>query len=180
MAPVIYRERFVPNPDDVFAALMRLPWSRRRGAFGHDVPRDEVWVGPRDYVYSGRRYPAYDGWTPELLSIKATVEAATKTQYDSVLCNLYRSGLDSVDKHCDCEPEMSDAHPIASVSLGAARVFRMMPKARRKDTTEMTLAHGSLLVMLPGMQAEWLHWVPKAAREVGPRINLTFRVMTVP
>lgn len=34
---------------------------------------------------------------------------------------------------------------------------------------------GSLLIMLPGCQEEWVHAVPKTARPVGDRINWTFR-----
>lgn len=175
--PIIYYPAFVPAPEEAFAALMSLPWCRRKGVFGHDVPRDEIWIGPHDYVYSNRRYPAYDGWTKELIAIKEMVEDNTETRYDSVLCNLYRSGKDSVAEHCDCEREMSGDHPIASISLGAPRLFRMMPKSDKHAATEIELAHGSLLVMLPGMQESWLHCVPKTKAEMGPRINLTFRVM---
>jgi hypothetical protein len=50
-----------------------------------------------------------------------------KTGYNAVLCNLYRNGNDSVGLHADAEPEMGPV--IASVSLGAGRVFRL----KRKD-----------------------------------------------
>jgi alkylated DNA repair dioxygenase AlkB len=38
------------------------------------------------------------------------------------------------------------------------------------------LEHGTLCVMLPGMQTAWVHEVPREKFECGPRINLTFRV----
>jgi alkylated DNA repair dioxygenase AlkB len=104
------------------------------------------------------------------------VEDKTGVQYDSVLCNQYRSGKDSVAYHCDCEAEMSSVHPIASVSLGAERVFQMKSKDSR-FTEKMTLGNGSLLIMQAGMQTTWEHAVPKTAKNIGGRINLTFRVM---
>ena len=35
--------------------------------------------------------------------------------------------------------------------------------------------HGSLLVMRGRTNADWEHSVPKTAKQVGERINLTFR-----
>jgi alkylated DNA repair dioxygenase AlkB len=35
--------------------------------------------------------------------------------------------------------------------------------------------HGDLIVMKGRTNAEWQHWVPKTAKPVGERINLTFR-----
>ena len=73
---------------------------------------------------------------------------------------------------------MSPAHPIASVSFGAVRVFEMLLKSNRQIREKMKLANGSLLIMKAGMQQEWMHSIRKTRREVGARINLTFRVMT--
>ena len=42
---------------------------------------------------------------------------------------------------------------------------------------KMTLGDGSLLIMQAGMQTTWEHAVPKTAKNIGGRINLTFRVM---
>jgi hypothetical protein len=77
MAPIQYFENFIQHAAEVYDALLRLPWQRRKGSFGFPAPRDEVWIAPYPYRYSGRLYPAYDGWTPELLNIKALVEAKT-------------------------------------------------------------------------------------------------------
>jgi len=176
-APVIYVAHFLDDPDAIYAEMVKLPWTRRPGFMGHLVPRDEVWIAPYDYRYSRRLYPAYDGWTPELLAIKAKVEKLTGVKYDSVLCNFYRTGKDSVAFHCDCEDEMSSDHPIASVTLGAERVFQMRSKDG-KHNEKVTLANGSALVMGAGMQEKWEHAVPKTAKDIGGRINLTFRVMT--
>jgi alkylated DNA repair dioxygenase AlkB len=110
-------------------------WERRRSPFGYAVPRDEAYYGDpgTNYIYSRREYQPLD-WIPELLSLKARVEAATpagaysnagspRLGYNAVLCNLYRNGNDSVGLHADAEPEMGRV--IASVSLGAERFFRL-------------------------------------------------------
>jgi alkylated DNA repair dioxygenase AlkB len=67
---------------------------------------------------------------------------------------------------------------IASLSLGAERLFRM----RRKDgeiVFAKKLPHGSLLIMAGDTQKHFRHEVPKQAGVSGPRINLTFRRIVV-
>jgi alkylated DNA repair dioxygenase AlkB len=189
-APVTYCPGFIENPDIAYEALLAaLPWSRYEGSmYGkpYSVPRDEVWVSPYPYIYSKRTYPAYDVWPPELLAIKSKVEAAANTKYEAVLLNLYRNEKDSVSSHCDDEPRMSPYHPIASVSLGAERLFRMRTfkdktgiyRAGGDFREELILGNGSLLIMHAGMQDGWKHEVPKSSEPCGGRINLTFRVMT--
>jgi alkylated DNA repair dioxygenase AlkB len=52
---------------------------------------------------------------------------------------------------------------------------------RRRDDHacrhEYWLAPGTLLLMGPGMQAQWQHALPKARHISTPRINLTFRFL---
>ena len=175
--PIEYFPAFITDAAATYEALLTLPWQRRKALYGHMVPRDEVWLSPYSYRYGGRLYAAYDGWTRELLAIKEQVEAHTGIRFNSVLCNLYRTGDDWVVYHCDCEPTMSKEHPIASISLGVEREFQMRLKSDHKVKEKMTLASGSLVVMNAGMQQEWEHQVPKCETK-GGRINLTFRVMT--
>jgi len=135
----IYFDKNFLSPEEattLFNALWaKCAWERRRSSFGYAVPRDEAYYGDpgTNYIYSRRDYQPL-GWTPELLSLKARVEAATpaiafsnagspRLGYNAVLCNLYRNGNDSVGLHADAEPEMGPV--IASVSLGAERLFRL-------------------------------------------------------
>lgn len=150
-APVEYVSGFIANPDATYQTLLALPWQRHKALYGHMVPRDEVWLSPYSYRYGGRLYPAYDGWTTELLRIKEEVEAHTGIQFNSVLCNLYRTGNDWVVYHCDCEPTMSIEHPIASISLGVEREFQIRLKTDHKVKEKMRLGNGSLVVMKAGM-----------------------------
>ncbi|WP_438489734.1 alpha-ketoglutarate-dependent dioxygenase AlkB, partial [Listeria monocytogenes] len=78
-----------------------------------------------------------------MLALKHAVEATCGVRFNSVLLNRYRNGLDSLGWHADNEPELGDAPVIASVSLGAMRMFDL-----RHRTTGAThtyrLVHGSL------------------------------------
>src|SRR5690606_24762188 len=94
---------------------------------------------------------------------------------NSVLANLYRDGRDSMGWHSDDEPELGPAPVIASLSLGATRRFSLRHRCRAGQRVDLELPHGSLLLMRGATQANWQHAVPRTARAVGPRINLTFR-----
>jgi alkylated DNA repair dioxygenase AlkB len=139
------------------------------------IPRLTAWHGETGYVYSGiAMEPA--AWTPPLLELKRCAEAHAGRPFNSVLLNLYRDGRDSVGWHADNEPGLGRNPVIASLSLGATRRFQLKHR-QRDERIAIDLAHGSCLVMAGATQHHWLHQVPKTARAVGPRINLTFRRM---
>jgi alkylated DNA repair dioxygenase AlkB len=64
---------------------------------------------------------------------------------------------------------------IASLSLGATRRFALKPRDGGTQRLALALPHGSLLVMRGDTQRRYRHALPRTARPVGPRINLTFR-----
>lgn len=143
------------------------------------LPRLTAWYGAAAYAYSGiRNDPA--PWTDDLLEVKAVAERCAGTRFNSVLANLYRDGRDSVSWHADDEPAMGKFPTIASISLGAVRRFQLRHKAVRELTVAVDLPHGSCLVMAGTTQRCWLHQLPKTARAVGARINLTFRRVGLP
>lgn len=78
--------------------------------------------------------------------------------------------------HADDESELGREPVIASLSLGDTRVFRMRHK-ESKTLVEISLEHGSLLVMSGLMQQCWVHEIPKTKKPVGQRINLTYRTI---
>jgi alkylated DNA repair dioxygenase AlkB len=114
-----------------------------------------------------------------LLRVKALIEAATGREFNSVLSNLYRDGNDSMGWHADKERELGPEPFIASLSLGAERVFELRHNADR-EVTRVFLPHGSLLLMGGKLQRCWRHRVPKMPGIRLPRINLTFRTIVVP
>lgn len=115
-------------------------------------------------------------WTPELLAIREKVETETQVKFNSVLLNLYRNGNDSVAWHSDKEQNFGKNAIIASVTFGETRPFRLRHKFRKDiPQVEIPLHHGSLLLMAGTTQSFWEHQIPKTAKAILPRINLTFR-----
>jgi alkylated DNA repair dioxygenase AlkB len=148
--------------------------------FGRAVPlpRLTAWHGDPGaaYAYSGiLNVPV--PWTPALLDVKRAVEPVCGVAFNGVLLNRYRTGRDGVSWHSDDEPEFGDDPVIASVSFGGTRIFQLRHKTRPNPRAAVELTHGSLLVMRGGTQRNWVHRVPKTAKLVAERINLTFRVV---
>ncbi len=141
-----------------------------------DLPRQTAWYGDndKDYTFSGITMNP-EPWTPTLLDIKARVEEAAGTTFNSVLLNHYRSGSDSISWHTDAERELGKNPIIASVTFGDARRFMLRQIGNKDIKTEVELSHGSLLVMAGETQHYWQHQVPKTKANVEARINLTFR-----
>jgi len=129
-----------------------------------------------NYVYSGIERVAHP-MTEILHWFRRRCETAAGAKFNSVLVNLYRDGRDSVSWHSDNEAINGREPTIASVSLGATRRFDLRHR-ETKQTVKVDLEDGSLLVMSGLSQQCWVHQIAKTARPVGPRINLTFRLVT--
>ncbi len=97
--------------------------------------------------------------------------------FNGVLLNLYRDGSDSMGWHSDNEPELGKDPVIASVSFGATRNFLFKRRDNSSKPFCLTLEPGSLLLMKGKTQENWFHKVPKTKRNIGIRINLTFRTV---
>jgi alkylated DNA repair dioxygenase AlkB len=184
-AEVTLHPAFFPlaESDDFFARLRQeTVWGQGRITLWgktYDEPRLTAWYGDegKSYSYSGLTLHPQP-WTPLLLEIKARVDTAAQTVFNSVLLNLYRDGRDSNGWHQDNEPELGVNPVIASVSFGAVRRFQMRHKFRQDlERLDLDLPHGSLLLMTGATQHYWQHQIPKTAKPVGARINLTFRVI---
>jgi alkylated DNA repair dioxygenase AlkB len=174
---------FAPETaDQYFQTLLReVAWEQRTLlVYGkrHTEPRLTAWYGDEGaaFSYSGTtRHPK--PWTPLLREIKQRVEQAAGVRYNSVLINQYRDGNDGVSWHSDDEESLGHNPSIASVSFGAVRSFHLRHRQDNQLRYTMDLAPGSLLLMQGSTQHYWYHQVTKTSRVVGPRINLTFRVI---
>ena len=80
-----------------------------------------------NYTYSGIQLTPLP-WTQALLDIKSRVEAAARTDFNSVLLNYYRDHRDSMGMHSDDEPELGERPILASLSLGEERTFILKHK----------------------------------------------------
>jgi alkylated DNA repair dioxygenase AlkB len=192
-APVTYHPKFVPDADAAFESLKNdLEWERR-----DDAPRCEYYCNdyPKPYIYgrgNGRRLYEPRPYHAVVLSIRKALEETTKATYEVCFLNRYLNQSDHLGWHADDSPEMDDARPIVTVSLGVEREiwFREKKEAVRVSTIPMMgsvveelvypieklkLEHGSAAIMATGMQDAWQHRIPKAGFQCGERISLTFR-----
>lgn len=166
--------------DRLFACLRGdVAWEVHRiRLFGREVdsPRLSCWIGDPDaaYRYSGTRFEPHP-WPPALRSIRDRLAGELGTDFNSVLANLYRDGRDAMGWHSDDEPELGPAPVIASISLGATRRFVLKHRREPERKLAVELGHGSLLLMAGDTQRNYRHALPRTARPVGERINLTFR-----
>lgn len=150
--------------------------------FGKKVlqPRLTAWYGDpgTDYSYSGLRLEPKP-WSQTLEKLRRKLVAELGNDFNSVLLNLYRNGQDSMGWHRDNEKELGEEPVIASVSLGVARRMRFRDYASKKKKIELELSPGSLLVMRGATQSLWEHEIPKERALAEPRLNLTFRSLTL-
>ena len=128
-----------------------------------------------NYVYSRIERVAHP-MTDLLDEFRLKCESVAGASFNSVLVNLYRDGNDSVSWHADNEAINGREPTIASVSLGATRRFDLRHR-ETKQTVRVDLEDGSLLVMSGLSQICWVHQIAKTKTAVGPRINLTFRLV---
>ena len=146
--------------------------------FGNEIPspRLTAWYGEEGacYRYSGVTLIALP-WTNTIGEIRRRVEAAAQSSFNGVLLNYYRHQHDSMGWHSDDEAELGKDPVIASVSFGATRMFQLQHKRRRDQRASLELNDGSLLIMRGPTQHHWRHRIPRSAKAVGERINLTFR-----
>ena len=180
----IYRNFFNRiESDQIFQELLsKIKWRQdKMKLYGKEfeLPRLTAWYGDdgKSYTFSGIPMSP-DAWTPTLLSIKSRIEEVTQAKFNSVLLNLYRTERDGVSWHSDDEPELGKNPMIASVSFGETRRFQLRHKLDKSlDKVEITLTHGSLLIMKGSTQHLWQHQIPKTAKSLQERINLTFRII---
>jgi alkylated DNA repair dioxygenase AlkB len=164
----------------LFAGLRRkVAWQHEQVLiFGRwrQVPRLVAWYGDAgaSYTYSGTSHEPLP-WTEEVAMLRKRVEALTGHAFNGALLNLYRDGRDGMGWHADNEPELGYEPVVASISFGAPRRFTLKHKRRKAERAELLLEDGSVLLMSGATQANWLHSVPKTSKQVGERINLSFR-----
>ena len=183
-AAIIYYPHFFDKKeaDAIFAQLTNdIPWQQDDiRVFGkiHPQPRLTALFGNegKPYSYSNIKMQPHP-WTLLLQKIKSHIESVSGTNFTTVLLNQYRNGKDSNGWHADNEKELGINPIIASVSFGAERVFQLKHNSISGLKQNILLEHGSLLVMKGTTQHYWKHQIPKTAKPIASRINLTFRVI---
>jgi alkylated DNA repair dioxygenase AlkB len=178
---VIWRDLFSCQESDRFFSILSdaIAWKQEAiKLFGKEVlqPRLTAYYGEKSYPYSGIvMHPL--PWIEPLLEIKSRIEPSSDAKFNAVLLNLYRNGGDRMGWHSDDEKELTPGSPITSVNFGATRRFMLRRRDDRSNKIELDLAHGDVLIMRGETQKFWQHQVTKTAKQIGARINLTFRVI---
>lgn len=141
-------------------------------------PRFTAWYGDegKSYTYSGLKMNPLP-WNDGLFQLKTKIEELVQSSFNSVLLNFYRDGNDHMGWHSDNEPELGKNPIIASLNLGASRRFLFRRNSNHTEKVEVSLNHGSLLLMKGQTQHFWQHSLPKQAKSNSIRINLTFRTI---
>lgn len=186
-AEVSWHRHWLPrDAADTLQRTLRedVPWEVHRiRMFGRQVdsPRLSCWMGDpaARYRYSGTEFVPQP-WHPALLPLRDQLAAFCGHAFNSVLLNRYRDGDDGMGWHSDNEPELGPAPVIASLSLGAGRRFLLRRRDDHAKNAEVLLDHGDLLVMGGQTQRLYQHCLPKSARPLAERLNLTFRWINAP
>lgn len=181
---ILYFPNFLDNQkaDSYFKIFKNtIPWQQDDiKIFGkiYAQPRLTALFGNNEkpYSYSNITMQPHK-FTNELLEIKQLVETKTEAVFTTCLLNLYRDGKDSNGWHADNEKELGRNPVIASITLGQERFFQLKHRTQKELKHKLLLEHGSLLLMKSETQQHWLHQIPKTAKPIGERINLTFRVI---
>ncbi|XP_053497018.1 alpha-ketoglutarate-dependent dioxygenase alkB homolog 3 isoform X4 [Ictalurus furcatus] len=161
---------FLPQEqaDWMFSKLLaELPWSQKTnyGMMGEAYvePRLTCWYGELPYTYSHSTMQANPEWHPILLNLRQAIEREISHTFNSLLCNLYRDGKDSIAWHSDNEVSLGPRPTIASFSLGDTRVFSLRKKPPPEENSDyiyaekvkIPLSHGTLLIMEGCTQDDW-------------------------
>jgi hypothetical protein len=171
-----YVKGFIENDKEVFSNLLNtLAWVRI-----DKTPRMEYYCNDVNVSYTygknaGRRSYNVMPWSDTLLKVKGLVEKKLNTKFEVAFLNRYENSKDQLGWHADDSPEMDDDRPIAIISLGAIREIWFREMENKEDILKIKLESGSLCIMKPGMQETHYHRIPRADKEVGPRISITLR-----
>lgn len=147
-----------------------LPWqSRDVEMYGRTLPEPRM-----GYRWSFAEAPD-GGLYRRVEELAAPISERYGVELDSVGCNFYRDGRDSVAFHADRHARGPDDPDVivAIVSLGSPRRFLLRPRHGGRQVA-LRPGPGDLLVMGGSCQRTWQHSIPKQAAG-GPRISVTFR-----
>ncbi|MEM6720112.1 MAG: alpha-ketoglutarate-dependent dioxygenase AlkB [Bacteroidota bacterium] len=183
-ADIIYYPNFIAPTEAtrIFETLRdETPWQQDDiKVFGkvYAQPRLTALYGTnqKPYSYSNIEMTPH-ALTPTLAALKHKVDETSQANFTTMLLNYYRDGKDSNGWHADNEKELGVNPIIASLSFGQERFFHLKHRTDKSLKHKILLQHGSLLLMKGETQHKWLHQIPKTARKINGRINITFRII---
>tara|TARA_R100001369_G_scaffold92299_1_gene136630 strand:- start:2809 stop:3408 length:600 start_codon:yes stop_codon:yes gene_type:complete len=181
---IVYYPNFLgaKQADHYFKSIKAsTPWQQDDiTVFGKTYPQPRLTAlfgeNSKPYSYSNITMHPH-AFTAELLELRNKLQMEIGVHFTSCLLNLYRNGQDSNGWHSDDEKALGKNPIIASISLGQERYFHLKHKLKKDLKQKLLLEHGSLLLMKGETQHCWYHQIPKTAKTIQERINITFRVI---
>ena len=117
--------------------LKETPWQHDSiTVFGRTYPQPRLTAlyGENDEPYSYSNITMHPKPLPSyLLELKKKLELYSGHIFTTVLLNLYRDGSDSNGWHADNEKELGKNPVIASISLGAERLFKFKHRRLKEE-----------------------------------------------
>jgi alkylated DNA repair dioxygenase AlkB len=181
-----YIDDFIPEDEanNLYDALIDdVPWEHGEyKMFGKAIQTPRLLYAMRDKnddITDSYKVTGSMTWTKSINKIKKKIEKQIGLDIRYAQLNYYRDGDDYIGWHTDSE--VRDGDLIASLSLGAERIFKFRhidykTNEKRKRIHSLCLENGSLLVMNEyAAKKKWKHTLPKM-KNVEGRINITFRL----
>lgn len=179
MQPIYIKNFLDTNQADlIFNSLLKLDWIKATEA------REEYFMykdNSLNYTYGNglhKRTYKSSPFTKEIKDLMNLLNSTYNRSYDVCFLNKYNNQKNQLGWHADDSPEMDSNHPILVLSLGAEREIWHKLKDYKGEVpkeNKTLLENGSIYIMPSGFQLDHFHKIPKADREVGIRISLTFR-----
>lgn len=188
-SPIIYTPNIFTHID--FDTIDRdIIWEQR------EAPRSEAYYASSKIPYTYGKGAGERTYIPHVLREHNTGQTIGALEhiwgtlggyaaYELLFCNRYADQHQHLGWHADDSPAIDVTRPIVVITFGAEREiwFKTMTTGRNSaaivrpndGVEKLTLQHGSMLVMNPGMQQTHLHRIPKHSAPCGPRVSLTFR-----
>lgn len=183
----------IGSQDEIIDTLWRLRPENPQYILIHgkrvEIPRRQLAMG-RSYTFSGQTSEAID-WLPFVARIRDKISVTTGARFNGALLNFYSGPSQWIGPHSDSEHDLVPGEPVAVVSFGVPRRFRLTPremtsKCERPSQDrclEVLLSHGDVIVMGGSTQQTHKHEVRKPTKRgtsasdyAGKRVSMTFRV----
>lgn len=133
-----------------------------------------------DYRFSGAIHKASP--TPKeineiIQNLQNIVVNDNNSLLNGCLVNWYADGNHYIGLHSDSEKDIYTNSPILTLSLGATRTFKLIPKkfTQTQHRKELKVNNGDLLIMGGTTQSTHKHTIPKTKKCNDKRISITMR-----
>ena len=149
--------------------------------FSHSFSnRSVAYYGSQPYSYNGGYHPPQPFRSNKYLNeiLIAVRKSYPGFTFNSAMVTNYANGEDWIPLHSDNEACIVPNSSIMTISFGETRTIVFQSKDRPTPIeTEISLAHGDVLLMSQQSQSFFQHTIPKDTACRRPRISITLRLI---